>query len=207
MYRAFPWSSWTIPAEIVVETWVKNCTARVYSHSIGLRNYHLKSNFKLNLQKHHFVYVYEVIIKCSLNLTTCLYFPLALIRWNSNNCHLMELLKSKKNCKEKFDSDNNWKTAWPRMIFEWYLFLRLSLGFLWKMLSFVGKHLSFYPKDVCSFSAFFYLNEKELNQQVCLLKYVENEISNSTSLAKKEREDQKHNPTWKTFLKLLKKFR
>ena len=63
------------------------------------------------------------------------------------------------------------------------------------MLSFVGKHLSFYPKDVCSFSTFFYLNEKELNQQVCLLKYVENEISNSTSLGKKEREDQKHNPT------------
>ena len=76
------------------------------------------------------------------------------------------------------------------------------------MLSFVGKHLSFYPKDVCSFSAFFYLNEKELNQQVCLLKYVENEICNSISHKKKEREgeEQKHNPTSKTFLKFLKYF-
>ena len=44
------------------------------------------------------------------------------------------------------------------------------------MLNFVGKHLRFYPKDVSSFSVFFYLNEKELNQKVCLIKYVENEI-------------------------------
>ena len=35
------------------------------------------------------------------------------------------------------------------------LFLRLLFGFVWKMLSFVGKHLSFYPKGVCSFSVFF----------------------------------------------------
>ena len=71
------------------------------------------------------------------------------------------------------------------MILEWHLFLRLSLGFVWKMLSFVGKHLSFYPKDACSFSVFFiYINEKELNQQVYLIKYVENEISKS----KKKRE-------------------
>ena len=51
--------------------------------------------------------------------------------------------------------------------------------------SFVGKHPSFYPKDVCSFSIFVYLNEKEINQQTCLMKYVENEISNSTSPQKK----------------------
>ena len=46
----------------------------------------------------------------------------------------------------------------------------------------------------------FYLNKKELNQQVCLIKCVENEISNSTSYKKKEkrREEQKHNPTSKT---------
>ena len=155
MYRACPWSSWTISADIVVETWVKNCTARFYNHSIGMRSYLLKSNFKFNLQKHHFVYVYEVIIKCYLNFITCLYFPLALIRWNSSHCHLMELFKSKESCKEKFDSNNNWKTAWPRIILECHLFLRLSLGFVWRMLSFVGKHLSFYPKDVCSFSVFF----------------------------------------------------
>ena len=50
---------------------------------------------------------------------------------------------------------------------------------------------------------YFYLNEKELNQQVCLIKYAENEISTSTSQKKKKKE-QKHNPTSKTFLKLLK---
>ena len=57
------------------------------------------------------------------------------------------------------------------------------------MLIFARKHQSFYPKDVsvCSFSVFFYLNEKALNQQVCLIKYAENEISNSTSHKKRER--------------------
>ena len=55
------------------------------------------------------------------------------------------------------------------------------------------------------FLYFFYLNEKELNQQVGLIKYVENEIPNSTS-HKKKREEQKHNLTSKTFLKLMKNF-
>ena len=56
------------------------------------------------------------------------------------------------------------------------------------MLSFVGKHLSFYPKNFFSFCIFF-LNEKELNQKVCLIEYVENEISNLMShKQKKERE-------------------
>ena len=32
-----------------------------------------------------------------------------------------------------------------------------------------------------------FFNEKELNQQACLLKYVENQISNSTSHQKKKR--------------------
>ena len=129
MYRACPWSSWTIPADIVVETWVKNCTARFYNHSIGMRSYLLKNNFKRSLQKHHFVYVYEVIIKYYLNFITCLYFPCPLIKWNCSHCHLMELLKSKGSFKEKVDSNNNWKIAWPRMILEWHLFLRLSWAF------------------------------------------------------------------------------
>ena len=64
-----------IPADTVVETWVKNYTARFYNHSIGMRSYLLKSNFKFNLPKHHFVSVYEVIIKCYLNFITCLYPP------------------------------------------------------------------------------------------------------------------------------------
>ena len=149
MYRLCPWSSWTIPADIV-ETWVKNCTARFCNHSIGMRSYFLKSNFKFNLQKHHFVYVYEVIIKCYLNFITCLYFSLALIRWNSSHCHLMELFKSKESCKEKFDSNNNWKTAWPRMSWEWSIF-KIIIRICMKNSEF----LSFHPKDVCSFSVLF----------------------------------------------------
>ena len=113
---------WTIPAHMAAETWVKNCTARFYNHSIGMRSYFLKSKFKFNLQKHYFVYVYEVIIKCYLNFITSLYFPLALIRWNSSHCRPMELFKSNESCKKKFDSNNNWKTAWPRMILEWHIF-------------------------------------------------------------------------------------
>ena len=54
------------------------------------------------------------------------------------------------------------------------------------MLSFVEKHLSFYPKEVRSFYVFFYSNEEKLNQQVCVIKYVENEIFNSI-FHKKER--------------------
>ena len=55
------------------------------------------------------------------------------------------------------------------------------------MLSFVGKHLSFNPKDACFFIfCIFYLNEKEFNQPVCLIKQVENEISNSPSHKKKK---------------------
>ena len=54
------------------------------------------------------------------------------------------------------------------------------------MLSFVGKQ--FLPKRCLFVLCIFYLNEKELNQQVCLIKYVENEISNSTSPKKKRRE-------------------
>ena len=133
---------------------------RVYYHNIGMRcSYLLKSNFKWNLQKHHLVpmLVCEVIIKWYLNFITCLYFPLVLIKWNSSHCHLMELFKIKESFKEKIDSNNSWKTPWPKLILEWHLFVRLSLRFVWKMLSFVGKHLSFYPKDVCvcSFSLFF----------------------------------------------------
>ena len=50
-----------------------------------------------------------------------------------------------------------------------------------------------------------------LNQQVCLIKYVENEISSPTSHKKKkkkerERDEQKHNPNSKAFPKLLKNF-
>ena len=82
-----------------------------------------------------------------------------------------------------------------------------------KNVEFCRKTSKFLPKRCLFIFCIFYLNEKELNQQVCLTKYVENEISNSTSHQKKqenkkkqkkkrEREEQKHNPASKTFLKL-----
>ena len=79
------------------------------------------------------------------------------------------------------------------------------------MLSFMRKH-RFLPKRCLLIFCIFYLNEKELNQQVCLMKYVENEISNSTFHQKKKKkrereiQEQKLNPTLKIFLKLLKNF-
>ena len=54
-------------------------------------------------------------------------------------------------------------------------------------MSFVRKNPNFYPKDICSFSIFFYLNEEELIQEVCLTKYIENEISNSALKNKRRR--------------------
>ena len=153
-----------------------------------MRSYLQKSNFKFSLQEHHFGYVYEVIIKFYINFITCLYFPHALIRWNSSHCHLVEPFKSKKTCKEIFNSNNNSKTAWPRTTLEWHLFKDYYLDLYEKVFSFVGKHLRFYQKDVCSFSVFLILNEKVLNEQGCLIEYVENEKnSNSTSHKKRER--------------------
>ena len=75
----------------------------------------------------------------------------------------------------------------------------------------MGKHLKFLLKRCVFIFCIFYLNEEELNQQICLTKYVENEISNSTFHKKKEkkkkreREEKKRNPTSKaSILKLLK---
>ena len=67
-----------------------------------------------------------------------------------------------------------------------------------KNVAFCWKTSKFLPKRCLLVFCIFYLNGKELNEQVCLIKYVENEISNSTSYQKKtkrEREEQKHNPT------------
>ena len=78
-----------------------------------------------------------------------------------------------------------------------------------KNVEFCRKTSRFLPERCLFIICIFYLNENELNQQVCLIKYVENEISNSTSHKKRkknERKEQKHNPTSKTFLKLLKNF-
>ena len=60
-----------------------------------------------------------------------------------------------------------------------------------KNVEFCRKTSKFLPKRCLFIFCIFYLNEKELNQQVCLIKYVENEISNSTP-TKKERERSKN---------------
>ena len=81
-----------------------------------------------------------------------------------------------------------------------------------KNAEFCRKTSKFLSKRSLFIFCIFYLNEKEFNQQACLIKYVENEISNSTShqkktnKKKKKREEQNHNPTSKTFLKLSKNF-
>ena len=67
-----------------------------------------------------------------------------------------------------------------------------------KNVEFCGKTSKFLPKRCLFIFCIFYLNEKEFNQQVCLIKYVENEMCNSTSHKKKKkkrkkREEQKHN--------------
>ena len=77
-----------------------------------------------------------------------------------------------------------------------------------KNVEFCGKTSKFLPKKCpCLFIfCIFYLNEKELHQQVCLIKYAENKISNSTS-HKKKRERSKNIPTSKaSILRLLKIF-
>ena len=101
---------------------------------------------------------------------------------NSSHCHLMELFKSKESCKKNLIQT---LIAWPIMILEWHLFLRLSLGFVWKMLSFVGKQV--FTQKMSVHFLYFLLKWKGVNQQVCLIKYLEIEICNSTSHKKRER--------------------
>ena len=56
-----------------------------------------------------------------------------------------------------------------------------------KNVEFCRKTSKFLPKR-CLFVCLFVCFEKEFNQQVCLIKYAENEMSNSTShLTKKKR--------------------
>ena len=57
------------------------------------------------------------------------------------------------------------------MSLKWHLVLRLSLRFVRKRFSFVGKHSNFYPIDVLFIFCIFYLqylDEEELIQQVRL---------------------------------------
>ena len=66
-----------------------------------------------------------------------------------------------------------------------------------KNVKFCEKTSKFLPKKCLFIFFIFYLNEKELNLQVCLIKYAENAIYNSASHKKQNK---------KTFLKLLKNF-
>ena len=81
---------------------------------------------------------------------------------------------------------------------------KIIISICMKDVEFSGKTSKFLSKRCLFIFCIFYLNEKELNQQVCLIKYAENEISNPTSQKKKrQREEEKPNPIPKTFLKLL----
>ena len=67
-----------------------------------------------------------------------------------------------------------------------------------KNVEFCTKTSTFLPKRCVFIFYLFYLNEKELNQQVCLIKYVENEISNSISLSKKKKKEREREKGAKT---------
>ena len=58
------------------------------------------------------------------------------------------------------------------------------------MLSFVGKHLSFTQKMSVHF-LYFLFKWRGVNQKICLIIYVENEISNSTPDKKKKKKKKK----------------
>ena len=88
----------------------------------------------------------------------------------------MELFKSKESYKKKVDTSNNWKIVLAIMILEWHPFLILLLEFVRKMLKFVLKCVS-WPKKCLFIFCIFNLNEKELNQQVRLIQYVQDAIS------------------------------
>ena len=76
------------------------------------RNFAEWDDFKCNVQEHHFVHFYEVIISCYPNFMTFFYFPFDFVISNNSHCQLMDLFKRKENFKEKVDSDSKWKTEW-----------------------------------------------------------------------------------------------
>ena len=66
---------------------------------------------------------------------------------------------------------------------------KIIIRIFMKNLEFCRKTSKFLPKKCLFIFCIFYLNEKELNQQVCLIKYLQNKISSSTSHKKQEREE------------------
>ena len=128
-------------------------------------------DFRCNVQRHHFVYFYEVIMSYYPNFKGCFYFRIALFRSSSSHCQLMNLFKNKKSFKEKVDSDNNWKTRWfLRVIY----FLKLSSRFIRKKITFFWKTSNFLTKICLLTFCIFCLIKEVLNHQLYLRKYVEN---------------------------------
>ena len=64
---------------------------------------------------------------------------------------------------------------------------KIAIRICMKNVEFCGKTSKFLPKRCLFIFCIFYLNEKELKQQVCLTKYAENEISNSNSHQKNKK--------------------
>ena len=83
----------------------------------------------------------------------------------------------------------------PKNDFRVASIFKIIITICLKNVEFCWKTSKFLPKRCLYLFSFciFYLIEKELNQQVYLIKYAENEISNSTSEKKeREKEEQKH---------------
>ena len=63
---------------------------------------------------------------------------------------------------------------------------KIIISICMKNIDFCGKTSKVLSKRCLFIFCIFYSNEKQLNQQVCLIKYVENEISHPTSQKKKK---------------------
>ena len=131
-----------------------------------------KYNFKCNLQEHQFLYFAEVAIICYPNFITCLYWRFrASTSPNSSHCQLMESLKRKesfsgkswfrqylKNCIAK----DNFRVTSIKIIIR---NRKKRFWILWENIQILNKRWEF-------IFCIFYLNEKELIQQICLRKYI-----------------------------------
>ena len=56
---------------------------------------------------------------------------------------------------------------------------KITISICLKNVEFCGRTSKFLSKRCLFILCIFYLNEKELNQQLCLIRYIENEISTS----------------------------
>ena len=120
------------PADIVVETRVKFQQSFVLIKGKRMGSYLLKAQ----LQMHSTGALFCIFLWSNNQLLSKFYFWLIFFPYLNQ---LIELFRSKEYFKEKVDSDNNWKAAWPRVSLKCHLFLRLSLGILWEKSKFLPK--------------------------------------------------------------------